>query len=91
MESLISTLFATLYALTPLVGGGAVIYLGVRFGRAFERRGVERSDVQALRDQVAGLEEELARTRVEVDSLVEAQRFNLKLLDERYGALPPTL
>ena len=78
-----------LMKLVPLIGGILALYLGVRFVRAFERRSLDRGEVQALREQVARLDEELTRTTAEVERLTEEQRFALELLSERHGALPP--
>jgi hypothetical protein len=78
-------------ALFPFIGGGAILYLGLRFVRATERRQVDQVELQALREQVRRMEEELARTTSDVERLSEEQRFTLKLLAERAATtLPPT-
>ncbi|MDF1503633.1 hypothetical protein [Roseisolibacter sp. H3M3-2] len=82
-------LLQLLFWLVPLLLGGSAIYLGVRFVRAFERRGTAQGEVQALRDRVAALEEELTRTGEEMERLAEAQRFTQRLLADRTGGGPP--
>jgi hypothetical protein len=77
-----------LFWLVPLLLGGSVIYLGVRFVRAFERRGADRGELAALRERVARLEEELGRAAGDVERLAEAQRFTQRLLVERAGGGP---
>lgn len=84
------SLFFPLMALFPFIGGGAILYLGLRFVRGTERRQTDQVELQALRDQVLRLEEELGRTASDVERLSEEQRFTLKLLAERQSsALPP--
>ena len=79
-----------LVTLLPFFGGAAALYVGIRFARAFERRGIDHTEVQALHRRVARLEEELARAAVDVGRLEQEQRFTLRLLAERQGALPRT-
>ncbi len=78
-----------LFWLVPLLLGGAAIYLGVRFVRAFERRGANRGELTALQERVARLEEELGRAMSDIERLTEAQRFTQRLLSERAETRPP--
>lgn len=78
-----------LFWLVPLLLGGAVLYLGLRFVRAFERRGTYRGELAALQERVARLEEDLGRATSDVERLAEAQRFTQRLLSERTEDRPP--
>ena len=81
--------FFPLMALFPFIAGGAILYLALRFVRATERRQVDQGELEALRELVRLVEEELARTTSDVERLSEEQRFTLKLLAERAATLPP--
>ena len=81
-------LLILLVTLLPFVGGAAALYVGIRFARAFERRGVDHTEVQALHRRVARLEEALARATLDVGRLEQEQRFTLRLLAERPDARP---
>jgi hypothetical protein len=70
-------------------GGGALLYPGLRFVRAAERRGVDRAELAALRGVVARLEGALERTDAEVERLAEGQQFTTRLLAERPGPGSP--
>ena len=53
------------------VGGAAALYVAFRFVRAFERRGVDRAELEAVRARLAQLEEAAAQTAAEVQELEE--------------------
>ena len=65
---------------------GGLLYLGLRWVRAVERRNGGRAELHALTERVAQLEEELGRTTGDVERLREEQRFTTRLLAERSGA-----
>ena len=65
---------------------GGVLYLGLRWVRAVERRTGARAELDALGGRVAQLEEELGRTAGDVERLREEQRFTTRLLADRSGA-----
>jgi hypothetical protein len=75
----------------PYLGAAIALYFGVRFVRAFERRTLERNELQALEQRVSQLEEELQQTAAATERLEEEQRFTLKVLAERQVALPPVI
>lgn len=64
-----------------LFGGG--FYLALRFVRAFELRGVDRQELQDLREQVLRLEEAMEMAARDMERLGEAQQFTMKLLSEQ--------
>jgi len=70
------------------VGGAAALYVAFRFVRAFERRGVDRAELEAVRARLAQLEEAAAQTAAEVQELEEGHRFTTRLLAERPGGPP---
>lgn len=65
---------------------GGLLYLGLRWVRAVERRNGGRAELEALTERVVQLEEELGRTTGDVERLREEQRFTTRLLAERSGA-----
>jgi hypothetical protein len=67
-----------------LLGGG--FYLALRFVRAFELRGVERQELQDLREQVLRLEEAMDAVARDMERLGEEQQFTMKLLSEQSDA-----
>lgn len=62
---------------------GGLFYLGLRWVRAVERRNTGRTELEAVRERVAALEEELGRTTADVERLQEEQRFTTRLLADR--------
>ena len=62
---------------------GSVLYLALRFVRASERRGIDRSELAALQGRVEHLEEELAGASTEIERLATAERFTAQLLASR--------
>ena len=82
-------LVAVLLQVLYVGGGGALLYPGLRFVRAAERRGVDRAELEALRGEVARLEGALERTDAEVERLAEGQQFTTRLLAERPGPGSP--
>jgi hypothetical protein len=64
-----------------VIGGG--FYLGFRFVRAFELRGVDRQQLLELREQMLRLEEQVDSMTHDVERLTEEQRFTTRLLAER--------
>jgi hypothetical protein len=78
-----------IFWLIPLGFGAAAVYLGVRFVRAVEGRGGDRRELEALRERLAHLEDEVAQARDGIDRLEESQRFTERLLSDRPGRSPP--
>jgi hypothetical protein len=74
--------------LLSIFGGAAALYIAFRFVRAFERRGVDRAELEALRSQVAMLEDAVDRSTRTVERLEEGQLFTTRLLAERAGGAP---
>ena len=70
------------------LGAAAALYVAFRFVRAFERRGVDRAELEAVRARLLQLEDEAARTAAEVKELEEAHQFTTRLLTERPGGAP---
>jgi hypothetical protein len=73
------------------VPGVLALYLAFRFVRAFERRGGERNELEALRSRIAQLEEDLARNSATIAEIEEGQRFTTRLLAERAGNGTPNV
>ncbi len=73
-------LLSTLPWLAVLGGAG---YLSLRFVRAFERRGIAQSDLEALRSRVTELEGQIEGMQVQVERLADEQSFTTRLLSER--------
>lgn len=81
--------FMILPLLAYYLGGAAALYIAYRFVLAFERRGVDRAELEALRARLAQLEDEAGRTAADVRELEEGHRFTTRLLAERGGGSPP--
>ncbi|HEV7991914.1 MAG TPA: hypothetical protein VGP25_08820 [Gemmatimonadaceae bacterium] len=65
---------------------GTVLYLGLRFVRAAERRGASPAELEELRARVARLEEDLETTRSETERLAAAEQHTMMLLSRRLDA-----
>ena len=74
--------------LLSIFGGAAALYIAFRFVRAFERRGVDRAELEALRSQVAMLEDAVDRSTRTVERLEDGQQFTTRLLMERASGAP---
>ena len=68
---------------------GSLVYVALRFVRAFERRGGDREQVAALSERLQRIEETLGTLGSDVNRLEESQRFTTRLLSERSPATGP--
>jgi hypothetical protein len=66
-----------------LAFGGGVLYLGTRYVRAVERRGVSRAEIAGLTERLARLEEAVANVADDVGRVEEGQSFATRVLTER--------
>lgn len=82
-------LIQILFFIPPLLIAGALFHLALRFVRAFERRGTDQRELQALQERLDRLGDELGRTAGQVERLEEGQRFMQRLLAERGSGVPP--
>ena len=71
-----------------LVPIGVVIWLGVRFMRAYERRTEVASDTRVLKERMLRLEKRLEELTENVRGIAEAQRFGSSPLAERERSVP---
>jgi hypothetical protein len=66
-----------------LAFGGGVLYLGARYVRAVERRGVSRAEIAGIAERMARLEEAVASVADDVERVEEGQSFATRVLTER--------
>jgi hypothetical protein len=66
-----------------LAFGGGVLYLGARYVRAVERRGVSREEIASIADRLGRLEEAVANVADDVERVEEGQSFATRVLTER--------
>jgi hypothetical protein len=78
-SAVVALLVTALYLAVPL----GLLYLGLRFLRAYERRGAGAAASVELTARLAALEEQVARVASESERLAESQRFTTSLLAER--------
>ena len=83
-SAVLAVLVTALYLVVPL----GLLYLGVRFLRAYERRGASAGASAELTARLAALEEQVARVAAESERLAESQRFTTSLLADRSSGAP---
>ena len=83
-------LFNFFMAITPLVAVGGALFLGWRYVRSKEQRGISTGEIGRLQERVLQLEESLGAMSQEVERLNESQRFTEHLLAERATGSRPT-
>lgn len=86
-------LFPLLFLIAPFAVVGALIYFGVRFLRAYERRSVKPSDRDSLgaSARIDALETQIERMSTEIERMAESQQFMKQLLEQRPARLPPVV
>lgn len=81
MQTALLALFWVATIAVPMLG----VYGGWRFVRAYERRGTERGELEALREKVKQLEEDADSTSTQLAALADENRFLTRLLDRPAG------
>ena len=80
--------FVLTWPLFLLAGLGGAAYLGLRAVRALERRGRAAPEVEALRERLELLEQQLEAQGEELRRVTEGQQFTERLLRDRVGTPP---
>jgi len=71
-----------------LAFGGGVLYLGARYVRAVERRGVARAEISDIAERLSRLEEAVANVADDVERVEQGQSFATRVLTSRVAERP---
>lgn len=63
--------------------GGSALYLGLRYVRALERRNVDRTEIEDLRQRVLALEDGMSGVEGDLKRVIDQQELTTHLLGER--------
>lgn len=88
MSEILPFALVLIWPLFLLAGLGGAAYLGLRAVRALERRGRAAPEVEALRERLELLEQQLESQGEELRRVTEGQQFTERLLRDRVGTSP---
>lgn len=88
MSDILPFALILIWPLFLLVGLGFAGYLALRAVRALERRGRAAPELEALRERIELLEQQLESQGEELRRVTEGQQFTERLLSDRVGTPP---
>lgn len=88
MSEILPFVLVLVWPLFLLSGLGGAGYLGLRAVRALERRTRAAPELEALRERIELLEQQLESQSEELRRVTEGQQFTERLLSDRHGTPP---